>query len=189
MDDVRMSKFLSLVLRHKPEVAGLTLDPNGWVDIQILIGAVKKHRGPFTREDLQRIVTENDKQRFVIEGKRIRANQGHSVEVDLQLKPATPPDVLYHGTQTTNVSSIFKNGLLKGKRQHVHLSPDIETATKVATRRSGKVAMISIRPSEMVDQVFFQSANGVWLTDWIDPKYITVTCTNSVRREGSDGNP
>jgi len=168
----KYSKFLSLVLRHKPEVADLTLDENGWVSTSAVVHALRSKFGQFSHADLEELVRTNDKQRFVIENGKIRANQGHSINIDLALKPSTPPAELYHGTQTDNLDSIMEKGLVKGSRQHVHLSSDIETATKVAQRRSGKHMILVFETHTMPEQVFYQSENGVWLTDEIDPKHI-----------------
>ena len=123
-DLVRRSKRLSLVLRHRPDSVGIALDPHGWVDVETLLDAVG-----MTRDELSEVVDTNDKQRFTwdLETDRIRANQGHSVDVDLALEPAEPPDVLYHGTPLRNVASILASGLERRQRHHVHLSPDTET--------------------------------------------------------------
>lgn len=168
---IKYSKFLSLVLRHKPEVAGLTLDFEGWVSTTDVVKAMRSRFGQFNHADLDALVRDNDKQRFVIREGMIRANQGHSVSIDLALSPAEPPEVLYHGTQTDNIDSILSKGLVSGKRQHVHLSADTETAIKVGSRRQGTLVIIQIFPKQM-DQDFYLSENGVWLTDGIDPKWI-----------------
>lgn len=141
MGSVRTSKFLSLVLRHKPEEIGLSLDKNGWADVKDLlyrINVLNKIHGTeeFTFEELEEVVRDNNKKRFAFneDKTKIRANQGHSIDIDLNLKAVIPPDILYHGTATRFLSSIYKNGLEKQNRQHVHLSPDPETATKVGQR-------------------------------------------------------
>src|SRR5690348_12196580 len=123
-DNVKISKFLSLVLRHKPEEIGITLDDAGWVDVDTLLAACAKHRFPLTREQLETVVATSDKKRFAFNetGTRIRANQGHSVEVELGYAPAQPPEILYHGTADRFIDSIRRQGLVKGKRHHVHLS-------------------------------------------------------------------
>lgn len=166
-DIVRASKFLSLILRHDPSRAGLVLDEQGWVDIEVLLAGCQQTGRSLTREQLQRVVVENDKQRFSFseDGRRIRANQGHSVEVDLALSPQRPPDVLYHGTATRFLESIRATGLQPGSRQHVHLSSDVETAMKVG-QRHGKPVVLTIRAAALADsgQAFFLSDNGVWLT-------------------------
>lgn len=172
---VQTSKFLSLVLRHKPEEIGLSLDENGWTDVDELIRLVNQHGKPLTRDLLERIVTENDKKRFAFsdDGKRIRASQGHSVEIDLALTPSAPPELLYHGTATRFLDSIRATGLHSANRQHVHLSRDIETATKVG-QRHGKPAILTIRAGAMhaAGRVFYLSANGVWLTDLVPVEFI-----------------
>ncbi|WP_327232455.1 RNA 2'-phosphotransferase [Streptomyces murinus] len=132
---VKVSKYLSRHLRHQPARIGLTLDPAGWVDIDTLITAAAEHGFRFTREELDRVVATNDKRRFTVDGARIRANQGHTVAVDLGLPPATPPPYLYHGTHPRALESIRATGLKPMDRHAVHLSPDRDTATRVADRR------------------------------------------------------
>jgi putative RNA 2'-phosphotransferase len=169
------SRFLSLVLRHKPEAIGLRLDAQGWAEVDELIRLVNLHGKPLTRELLERVVSENDKKRFAFseDGKRIRASQGHSVEVDLALSPTSPPKLLYHGTATRFLDSIRATGLHSANRQHVHLSRDIETATKVGLRH-GKPAILTIRAGAMhaAGHVFYLSANGVWLTELVPVDFI-----------------
>src|SRR5262245_14678306 len=133
---VRASKFMSLVLRHRPDKIGLTLDTNGWAQVSDLIACSRKGPLPLSRELIQEVVENNDKKRFVFseDGERIRAAQGHSIEVDLELVPQEPPELLYHGTPSHAVSSIRREGLLRRKRHHVHLSLDRETATRVGQR-------------------------------------------------------
>ena len=172
----RISKYLSLVLRHDPTVAGITLDAEGWVDVEELLAGAARNGFSFTRAELEEIVRTSDKQRFALSGdaQRIRANQGHSVSVDLGLHPETPPEVLYHGTVERFVSSILSDGLDKRARQHVHLSPDIATATRVGSRR-GRPIILKIAAAHMHSAGFrfFRSANGVWLTDQVPPQYIS----------------
>ncbi|PTX96105.1 RNA--NAD 2'-phosphotransferase [Spartobacteria bacterium LR76] len=136
--DVRKSKFLSLVLRHEPERIGVKLDESGWIDVEALLAAMTAHGKPLSRAELDQLVRENDKQRFAFnsDGTRIRANQGHSVEVDLALEAQMPPEKLYHGTVEKFLASIFREGLLKGERHHVHLSPNLETDWKSSTAES-----------------------------------------------------
>ncbi|MEV6493438.1 RNA 2'-phosphotransferase [Actinoplanes sp. NPDC051633] len=169
---VRLSRRMSMVLRHRPESVGITLDPQGWVPISTLLEALG-----VTRAELDAVVAGNDKARFAVEGDRIRASQGHSrrVEIDLGLTPVEPPETLYHGTPRANVESIMREGLRPRSRQHVHLSPDLETATRVGTRRSSDVAILSVRTAEMAEagHLFYRSANGVWLTDEVPPNYIS----------------
>src|SRR5258707_5122159 len=136
MDDVRrtkISRYLSRALRHRPDSLGLALAPGGWVPVDALLIACAEHHFFITREELDEVVARNDKQRFAFDesGSRIRANQGHSVAVDLQLEPQTPPDVLYHGTGLKSVEIIGLDGLRKMSRQHVHLSRNVETALKI----------------------------------------------------------
>jgi putative RNA 2'-phosphotransferase len=167
-DQVRLSKRLSLVLRHRPESAGLTLDANGWVPVAELLTALR-----ISRADLEEVVRNNDKSRFVISAgadgaERIRANQGHSrrVNVDLDLPPADPPGTLFHGTPRTNLPAILREGLRPGSRQHVHLSPDVATALVVGRRRSSDVVVLEVAAGAMAaaGHVFHRSVNGVWLT-------------------------
>ncbi len=173
----KTSKFLSFVLRHKPEAIGLELDTNGWahLDELILKANASGEVNNLDRELIEEVVNTNDKKRFIIddERQRIRANQGHSVNVDLQLKPVTPPEFLYHGTATRFLDSILKVGLKPQKRQHVHLSEDIETATAVG-QRYGKPVILTIKALLMHEKgfVFYRSENGVWLTDSVSIKFI-----------------
>jgi putative RNA 2'-phosphotransferase len=183
MDDrtlVKRSRFLSLVLRHKPEAVGLALGDGGWVDVAALLAALKAHGRGMTRAELDAVVAGNDKQRFAFseDGRRIRANQGHSVEVDLHLEAAQPPEVLWHGTIGANLRAISRDGLLKGKRHAVHLSADRETASKVGARR-GEPVLLAVRAGEMARDgaVFQRSDNGVWLVDGVPPRYIDWAAT------------
>jgi putative RNA 2'-phosphotransferase len=172
----RISKYLSLVLRHDPGVAGITLDAEGWVDVEELLAGAARNGFSFTRAELEEVVRTSDKQRFALSGdaQRIRANQGHSVSVDLGLHPETPPAVLYHGTIERFVASILADGLDKQARQYVHLSSDIATATRVGSRR-GRPIILKIAAAHMHSAGFrfFCSANGVWLTDQVPPQYIS----------------
>jgi putative RNA 2'-phosphotransferase len=171
----RISKFLALVLRHEPERIGIVLDSAGWTDVPALLEAAAAHGVVITRAELEQIVATSDKQRFALspDGARIRANQGHSVEVELELAPATPPDVLFHGTVDRFVASIRDQGLVKGERHHVHMSADLGTAQKVGGRR-GKPMVLTIRAAEMAaaGHVFYVSANGVWLVEHVPPAFI-----------------
>lgn len=175
-DKKRIGKFLSLVLRHDPGKIGIELDPNGWANVKELIEKCKQHRYHFSMEDLVEIVETNAKRRYSFNEKRnkIRANQGHSIDVDLGLTPVEPPQFLYHGTATRFLQSIHEQGIIKGSRQYVHLSQDRETATKVGARH-GKVVVLTIQTGQMYQDgiVFYQSDNGVWLTDYVDVKYIS----------------
>ncbi len=175
MNPKDISKFLSLVLRHDPEKIGISLDENGWTDCLDLISAAGRHGTKFDHETLVEVVRTNDKQRFSLseDGKHIRANQGHSVTVDLALEPQVPPVLLYHGTVPKFLESIRQSGLRKGERHHVHLSPDRATASKVGERRV-KPVILSIRATEMAaaGHPFYVSENGVWLTDAVPPEFI-----------------
>lgn len=168
----KMSKSLALVLRHQPEKAGLTLDEAGWVAVDDLLKAMR-----MTRVELEQVVQENDKKRFAFDGTgtRIRASQGHSVEVDLGLEGETPPNVLYHGTHPGAVDAILAGGLQKMARHAVHLSPDAETATRVGARR-GKPVVLRIDAGRMAadGHAFTRSENGVWLVDEVPAGYVVV---------------
>lgn len=175
-DKKRIGKFLSLILRHHPDKIGIELDEQGWANVKELIEKCKKHRYHFSMEDLIEVVETNDKKRYSFNEKRskIRANQGHSIDIDLALSAIEPPEFLYHGTATRFISSIMKEGIVKGGRQHVHLSKEKETATKVGSRH-GKPAILTILSGQMHRDgvLFYQSDNGVWLTDYVDVKYIS----------------
>ncbi|MET8693762.1 RNA 2'-phosphotransferase [Streptomyces bauhiniae] len=176
MDDrrtVKVSKYLSKHLRHQPERIGLTLDPAGWVEIDTLLAAAAAHGFPVTRAELDHVVAVNDKRRFAVEGGRIRASQGHSVEVALGLPPATPPPYLYHGTVARSLDAIRAEGLRPMNRHDVHLSADRETATRVGARR-GRPVVLAVDAGAMHrdGHVFHVSANGVWLTDAVPPRYL-----------------
>jgi len=174
MNSTKISKFLSLVLRHKPEVAGLELDENGWVDINSLLSGAKKAGNSFSREQLEQVVLKSDKQRFIIDGNKIRANQGHSVKIDLNLEPVKPPEVLFHGTVQRFLEKIMVEGLQKMKRHHVHLSPDVTTAEKVGSRRGAPVILKVDSAAMHTDgHVFMCSKNGVWLTDSVPSHYLS----------------
>lgn len=173
---VKQSKFLSLVLRHKPEVGDLTLDGEGWAPVADVMKALRSRFGEFSRASLDELVATNDKKRFEFNerGDKIRASQGHSVVIDLKLEPTVPPATLYHGTKTQFLGSIMRDGLKPGSRQHVHLSGDVETAKVVANRRSGSNVILSVETSK-VDGPFFLSANGVWLTGKVPVDALTPT--------------
>ncbi|MEU0964325.1 RNA 2'-phosphotransferase [Streptomyces sp. NPDC005917] len=170
---VKVSKYLSRHLRHQPERIGLTLDEAGWVEIDTLLAAAAAHGFPVTREELDHVVAANDKQRFAIEGARIRASQGHSVDIELGLPPATPPPYLYHGTVARHLDAIRTGGLRPMSRHDVHLSADRETATRVGARR-GRPIVLSVDAGAMhrAGHVFHVSANGVWLTKAVPPEYL-----------------
>ncbi|AZA78565.1 RNA 2'-phosphotransferase [Chryseobacterium sp. G0186] len=172
----KISKFLSLILRHQPESIGLKLDENGWANVEELRVKSGKKRMHFTKEELDEVVETNNKKRFAFNEDKtlIRSSQGHSIGIDLALEALQPPEFLYHGTAESNISSILDKGIEKRSRQHVHLSADKETATKVGMRH-GKPIILTIRTGKMHEDglLFYQSANGVWLTDFIDAKYIS----------------
>lgn len=174
---VHTSKFLSLVLRHQPEKIGITLDSAGWVGVSELLEAMGRHGSPLTADELRHVVETSDKKRFAFsdDGLRIRASQGHSVEVELGYEPATPPDVLYHGTVERFLASIRARGLDKGRRHHVHLSRDVETAKKVGDRR-GRAVVLTVDAAGMAREglVFYVSANGVWLTGHVPARFIAI---------------
>jgi len=175
MDEVRISKFLSKHLRHAPEAIGLTLAPGGWVSVSDLLEACARAGVRLSREQLEEVVRNNSKQRFAFDetGQRIRANQGHSVEVDLELQPVEPPAVLYHGTGHRTEEVIRREGLRKMRRHHVHLSPDVETATRVGARH-GRPVVFQVDAARMHadGHLFFRSENGVWLVDEVAPEYL-----------------
>lgn len=171
------SKFLSYVLRHKPEAINLQLDAHGWANLNELISKCNSSsecKG-LDHELIQEIVRTNDKKRFCLseDGQFIRANQGHSIHVDLGLKPIKPPEILYHGTATRFLESILKEGLKPQARQHVHLSTEIETAVAVA-QRYGKPVILRVEAGRMFEQgfTFFLSDNGVWLTESVPTAFI-----------------
>lgn len=173
----RISKRLSLHLRHEPESLGLTLEPGGWVKVDDLIKGFSKVHFNITREQLETVVRENDKQRFSFDGTgtKIRANQGHSTEVDLLLEPQTPPDVLFHGTSESALGAILEGGLKRMARHHVHLSTDKEMMLKVG-QRHGKPVLIKVHAKEMAEagHKFYLSANGVWLTEKVPAEFLEV---------------
>jgi putative RNA 2'-phosphotransferase len=172
---VRISKFLSKHLRHAPEDLGLTLAPGGWVDVEDLLAGCANKGFRIARAELDEVVEKNDKQRFSFDesGTRIRANQGHSTEIDLQLVPQTPPAVLYHGTALATLAAVRKNGLKRMSRHHVHLSTMVETAKKVGARHGTPVVLV-VDAAAMHEAgiPFYCSENGVWLVDAVAPEYL-----------------
>lgn len=176
----RTSKFLSLVLRHEPEKFGLKLDSAGWVDVESLLASCGRHGHPLSRAELEEVVATNYKKRFVFseDGRRIRASQGHSVDVSLGYEPQPPPARLFHGTVSRFLPSIRAHGLRKGERHHVHLSLNEETATQVGSRRGDAVILV-VNAAAMAAKghPFFVSANGVWLTDHVPPEDIEFPST------------
>ncbi len=173
---ITVSKYLSKYLRHAPHELGLTLQLKGWVPVDDLLAAAQKNGFPISYDELVDCVETNDKQRFAFDetGDLIRANQGHSVEVELQLEEREPHETLFHGTVERFLQSIFKQGLVRGKRHHVHLSKDVETASKVGARRGKPVILqVDSRKMHQDGHKFWLSANGVWLTDAVPPAYLS----------------
>ena len=172
----RISKFLAFILRHRPDVGGLRLDAQGWADVEAVLTALRARFGDFDHAQLEQLVLFNDKKRYAFDetGTRIRASQGHSVAVELGLEPLEPPPLLYHGTSERALPSISAQGLVKGKRHHVHLSSDAETARNVASRHARASAILTVRSGDMTraGHCFFRSANGVWLVDYVPPEYL-----------------
>lgn len=174
-DYTKISKYISLILRHKPEVAGITLDKNGWADTFELIRAVASKYPGFGWVQLLEIVVTDEKQRYSLDehNRRIRANQGHSIPVDVELEKLEPPAFLYHGTGSKSVDSILKTGLVPKSRLYVHLSVSVETAIKVGERH-GKPVIFIINAKQMYDDgyKFYKSVNGVWMTKEVPRKYL-----------------
>lgn len=171
-----ISKRLSYVLRHDPGSLGLSLAPGGWVDVQALLAGLAKDGFAVSREDLDYVVANNQKRRFALDeaGGRVRAVQGHSVDVDMEYEPSVPPAVLYHGTVAKVLDAIRAEGLTPQTRQHVHLSVDLETANIVGARR-GRPVILMIDAAAMTAEgrSFYQAPNDVWLTDVVPPRFIT----------------
>ncbi len=176
MNPTRTSKFLSLILRHRPETIGITLDAEGWADVDALLAGMARNGTTLSFDELIELVETNDKRRFAFNGDEsaIRAVQGHSREVELGYEPVTPPARLYHGTVEKFLDPIREGGLKRGRRQYVHLSLDRETATKVGSRRGAPVILtIDCAAMEADGHVFYRADNGVWLTDHVPPHYIS----------------
>lgn len=171
----RTSKYMSLLLRHNPGAAGLSLDDSGWADVTSLLAALNENGHAITRAELDDLVSSNAKKRFAFDdtGTRIRAVQGHSIDVSLGYAPTTPPDILYHGTVARFLAGIKDQGLVPGSRNHVHLSVDVETARAVGGRR-GKPLVLTIDTGAMHrdGSIFYLSDNGVWLTEHVSADYI-----------------
>ena len=171
----QLSRFLSFVLRHDPGSIGLALDPQGWVDIDLLLAQSRAHGEAVSRELIEAVVATSPKQRFAIsdDGRRIRASQGHSVAVDLGYEPSEPPELLFHGTAGANLAAIRAGGLQKRSRHHVHLSADVDTARAVG-QRHGPPVVLRIASGRMHrdGHAFLRSANGVWLVEHVPPEYI-----------------
>ena len=173
----KISKFLSLVLRHKPEEINLTLDGNGWANVAELIEKSVTAGNGFAFEELAEVVATNDKKRFSFDEtkRKIRASQGHSIAVDIGFEERMPPPVLYHGTAEKNLDSILETGLKRGARHHVHLSSDRKTAQAVGIRY-GKPLILQIDAAKMAAHgfKFYVSENEVWLVDWVSPQFLKV---------------
>jgi putative RNA 2'-phosphotransferase len=172
---VRVSKFLSKHLRHDPQGLGLELAPGGWVPVEDLLAGCARKGMRLSRAELKEVVEENDKQRFSFDetGARIRANQGHSTPVDLQLEPVAPPEVLYHGTAEGVAEEVLRAGLKRMKRHHVHLSATVPAARAVGARH-GKPVVLAVDAAAMsrAGILFYRSANGVWLVDAVPPEHL-----------------
>ncbi|MBQ3095290.1 MAG: RNA 2'-phosphotransferase [Clostridia bacterium] len=175
MSLIGTSRYIALILRHKPETIDIKLDEHGWARVDELLEGVSKTHHPLTMEMLEKIVEIDDKQRFAFNEEKtlIRANQGHSVSVDVELKEAVPPKILYHGTAEKYVASIDQAGLIPKARLYVHLSETVETATKVGSRH-GKPVVYTVDTESMSNDgyVFYMSANGVWLTKAVPVEYL-----------------
>ena len=169
-----VSKFIALILRHKPEIIGISLDEHGWANVDELINGINKTYA-LDMEGLEEIVRTDDKQRYSFNEEKtlIRANQGHSVPVDVELEELTPPDVLYHGTGEKYCASIEAQGLIPKSRLYVHLSADYDTAVKVG-KRHGKAVVYIIDAARMHTEgySFYRSVNGVWLTKIVPKEYL-----------------
>lgn len=171
----KISKLLSYVLRHKPEAYQLNMDENGWVNLDQLINNFNQHGHTLRLDLIQTVVASNDKQRFKLDlsNNRIRANQGHSVKINLDLKEQEPPEFLYHGTSKAAVTKIKETGIQKMNRHLVHLSKDAHTAKVVGSRHGSPIVLkVSARKMQEQNLRFFLSENGVWLTDFVDPMFI-----------------
>lgn len=177
-DIVNLSKFLSLILRHLPEKINIKLDENGWANVEELIKKIRANGQYIDMEILEKVVQENDKKRFAFneDKTKIRANQGHTIKVDVELKKMLPPQILYHGTKKAFLSSILAEGLKKGKRLYVHLSKDVKTAKIVADRRMGENVLLKIDAEKMSNDgfEFYLSENEVWLCEYVPTKYISI---------------
>lgn len=174
MSLTEISKYMSLILRHKPEVIGIHMDEHGWVEVKDLIEGISKTY-PFDLATLEEIVATDNKQRYSFSEDHtlIRANQGHSIPVDVELQEVTPPEILYHGTGEKFAASIDQAGLIPKSRLYVHLSGDQETAVNVG-QRHGKPVVYIVKSGEMNrgGYVFYRSVNGVWLTKEVPVKYL-----------------
>ncbi|GLZ11058.1 putative RNA 2'-phosphotransferase [Actinomadura sp. NBRC 104425] len=172
---VRISKYLARHLRNRPQDIQITLDPHGWVDVDELLSAAARHGFPISRDELDHVVAVNDKRRYAFDetGRRIRANQGHSVDVDLDLPVTPPPPYLYHGTTSRFVAAIRREGLRRMNRHAVHLSPDRRTAERVGSRR-GTPVVLTVDSGRMAadGHQFRVTPNNVWLVESVPPRYL-----------------
>lgn len=176
MDEVKLSKFISLILRHQPEVINIKLDEKGWANVDELIDGINRKGYHIDFKILSEIVKNNNKQRFTFndDQTKIRANQGHSIDVDVELEEVIPPDILYHGTSRKYVENIMKEGIKKQGRNYVHLSQDEKTAIIVGKRHGDPVVFqIDAKQMSMDGILFYQSKNKVWLTEYINPRYLS----------------
>lgn len=183
MKTTNISRYIALLLRHHPEKAGLCLDEHGWVEVEALILGVRRRYPEFNRAVLDEIVARDSKQRYAYNQNKtcIRANQGHSIPVDVELKQALPPTILYHGTGEKYVESIQKVGLIPKSRLYVHLSTDIQTAIQVG-KRHGQPVVYQIDTQQMIHDgfIFYISANHIWLTKAVPVQYLKIIETNPV---------
>lgn len=176
-NDIQLGKFISLILRHKPEVINLSLDLNGWANVDELLDGINKSGKSINMEKLEKIVEHNNKKRYIFndDKTKIRANQGHSIKVDVELKQKIPPQFLYHGTAVKNLVGIKKYGIQKQNRLHVHLSSDVDTAYKVGSRH-GKPCILKVNSAQMHNDgyIFYLSNNNVWLCEMVNEKYFEI---------------
>ena len=176
VDQVWLSKKMSYVLRHNPGSIDIELDKQGWVDFEQFVDQLRSVGGAdVDRDDVVQVIIESDKQRFQLEDSRIRAAQGHSIDVDLGLTPTKPPPVLWHGTVERFIESIWSRGLVAGGRTHVHMSDSLDTATAVGARR-GQPVILAVDAMSMHHEGhdFYQSANGVWLAEHVPSSFISL---------------
>ena len=177
-NDVKLGRFLCLLLRHHPEEAGIALDEHGWADVGALLRGICATGRKINRETLERIVREDNKQRYSFSEDRtkIRANQGHSIQVDVEPRKVQPSQYLYHGTAARFLPAIQAEGIKRMGRQYVHLSPDYQTAVAVGRRHGSPVVVLRIEAGTMAQSgvTFFLSENGVWLCEYVPPEYFCV---------------
>jgi putative RNA 2'-phosphotransferase len=175
IDDVALSKYLGYLLRHDPAAAGLELGAGGWVPVDELLAGLARTGRPIDRGRLEAVVAGGEKRRYEIVDDRIRASQGHSRPVDLQLEPVRPPEVLFHGTVERFLAPIREHGLRPGQRTHVHLSADVATARTVGARRGEPVVLrVDAAGMHAAGALFYRATNGVWLTDRVPPERLSV---------------